>query len=758
MGHPKKRQVQPITVLKSDFKLAHHRQLAANGSYIVYGLRAGQLRCINKATAGRALYKGHAAPVADAAFFSPESNLLASVSTAGDLCVRLVVEVEGAPLAAPVTRAALAPPPAGGTARLAWHPTEPRILAAASGGAVGMFMVPSEAAAAPSEAADPSGLEPSDPSWEFALQAGRAATALAFSPGGDLLAAGDDAGGVSAWVLETSAGEAGSAAAVVQWAANSGGGGAVATACFLAQAGPGAPALLVTGDATNRCLRLWRLPGVADLAAGAAAELLQSFELASAAGAADFYCHAGLSPRPQLLILANTQRKQVHALHYSLTAADSSGGGAAASAEIDYVATFSVKQPIISMAVGYEVSESEANPGQMKAHVQLYCIQPDAVQQYTLDPILCTPPDAPRPTGLSGAGAAAASSVEEEGEAEVASAAAAAADADADDGGSADTATAVPPAVLPSPMRLLHKDTAATASSGASGKEAVAAAAAPSREPSPPPLPTTLVQQAKQQPAKEPSPEPEPAAAAAEKAHERPEEPAAQQQPKQKKQKQHTPAAAAASAAPPSGLSSLSPPASMPPLPTTLAAKAHGDKGAMSREASSSLGVPDVKPAVAPTVAVTPLPPSGGGAGGGSDDLEEGEIAPSALAAEEVAALRRQLERLTAGQAATAAALRAEVEEGMRAGEAAISARVEAAVARALAKRGEEEKKRAREAEKALATQISQVGEGGPWTHGHITHWCTHFTRILAHTHNPATTHSNAPHNPPRPTPPSWPT
>lgn len=710
-------QVQPITVLKSDFKLAHLRQITANSLYIVYGLRAGQLRCINKASAGRALYKGHASPIADLVFFSPASNLLASASTAGDLIVRAVCEVDDpsgssatpVPLAAPVMRAALAPPPAGGTVRLAWHPAEPRILAAASGGAASIFMVPPEPAAPPSEAAETAALEAAEPAWQLPLPPGAAATALAFSPAGDVLMAGDAQGSASAWALDSgAAGAGGPPAAALRWSPH--GGDAVAYAAFLAQAGAGAPSLLVTGDASNRRLRLWRLPSAAEIGGGggAGAELLQSLELASAAGPQDFFCHAALVPQAALLVLANAQRKQVHALHYHVD-------GAAAGAAFDFLATFSVKQPVLSMASGFEMAESEANPGQLEPHVQLYCIQPDAVQQYTLDPSGCVPVDEPSATAVPGHGA-------EDADGEVTSAlAAAAAPADtpappaapaaAGAGGAPDGALPVPPAVLlPSPMRLLHKEPAA-------GPKDQPQPPTPTREPPPPPPPTSLAQPKQQQQLQQ----------------------QAEARAGSEEQQQHA-AAAAPGPVPPAPEAelklahkqkhqhpgSLAPPASMPPLPTTLAAKAHGDKAAISREPSlqaASAAAADadaaaLQPAVAPTVAVTPLPAA---AGGGSDDLEEGEIPPQALAAggpgansapapaaasaADVAQLRRQMDRLVSLQQSLASQLKADV----GASEAAIAARVEAAVTKALNKRAEEERRRAKDLEKALAQQISQV-------------------------------------------------
>ena len=45
--------------------MEHRHFVAASGSYICYGLKAGQLRVLHRGTAARALLRGHTAPVTD---------------------------------------------------------------------------------------------------------------------------------------------------------------------------------------------------------------------------------------------------------------------------------------------------------------------------------------------------------------------------------------------------------------------------------------------------------------------------------------------------------------------------------------------------------------------------------------------------------------------------------------------------------------------------------------------------------------------
>lgn len=72
--------MQPITLVKTDFKLEQTQLVAVSDTYICYGLKAGHIRALDRNTGGRALFKGHPAGVSSMAFFSPSNNLLASVS------------------------------------------------------------------------------------------------------------------------------------------------------------------------------------------------------------------------------------------------------------------------------------------------------------------------------------------------------------------------------------------------------------------------------------------------------------------------------------------------------------------------------------------------------------------------------------------------------------------------------------------------------------------------------------------------------
>ncbi|WIA13096.1 hypothetical protein OEZ85_006696 [Tetradesmus obliquus] len=392
-------QVQPITLLKFDYKLEHTQQVAISSSFICYGLKAGHIRALNRNTASRALFKGHPTSLSHMAFFSAASNLLASASRQGDLAVRLLTdgvgpEGDAVPAETLLMRAQLALPPGADVTSsssssppvsLAWHPSTPQILAAGAGGSVNIFQVPTT----PPAEQPP---ELSAPGIQYALpssgSSSAAVTAVAFSPAGDLLVAADSAGSVHVWWLEGD-GEEGEAP-MLSWQPLSGSSSAAAAAAaaavasvqFLHQADDGSSILMI-GDARNAALKLWLLPPAAALN-GASPACLQAVQFVSSAnGPSDVFCHAVVQRELQLLVLANTVRKQVYTLHYSL--------GGSAVAAFDYAAFWGVMQPILSLATGLEAVESQAVPGEVAPQqLLLYTVQTDAIQQYSINPALCS--------------------------------------------------------------------------------------------------------------------------------------------------------------------------------------------------------------------------------------------------------------------------------------------------------------------------------------------------------------------------------
>lgn len=407
-------QVQPITLVKTDFKLEQTQLVAVSDTYICYGLKAGHIRALDRNTGGRALFKGHPAGVSSMAFFSPGNNLLASVSKQGDIAVRRVSEkaatdgddatIEGSLIMSAQLPAADLKSPADGPfapVTLAWHPTVPQILAAGAGSSVHIFEVPT---AFDGTSAPP----PSQPGITYSIAGGSSAviTTVAFTPSGDLLVAGDSAGGVHAWWLE---GEEASEAPLFSWqpfggaAATGAGGSGIGSVRVLHQVGHG-PSLLLTGNANNSTVKLWALPAAAAGGAGShQPQHLQTVSFRGKQGSGAVFCHVAVQSDLQLVVLADTGRKQVYTLHYSL--GGSGSNGAAAAAAFDYASFFSVKQPILSLSTNPEAADAAA-----EQQLLLYCVQTDAIQQYMLNTSLCmAPPGEEAESAVPAAAAAAAS-------------------------------------------------------------------------------------------------------------------------------------------------------------------------------------------------------------------------------------------------------------------------------------------------------------------------------------------------------------
>jgi hypothetical protein len=382
--------------VKTDFKLEQTQLVAVSDAYICYGLRAGHIRALERTTGGRALFKGHPAGISCMCFFSPSNNLLASVSKQGDIAVRRVTEaaptdgseatidgqiIMAAQLPAAALQAATGGPFAPVT--LAWHPTVPQILAAGAGSSVHIFEVPN----AVEYTADP---PLSQPGITYSLPGSSshaATTCVTFTPSGDLLLAGDSAGGLHAWWLE---GEDASEAPLISLRPFGGNSAGIGSVRILHQAADGA-SLLLTGDASNSTLQLWALPAASAVTAGTRqAQELQTVSFKSKPGSKSVFCHVEVQPDLQLVVLADAGRQQVYTLHYRLSGSSDSGSTDAAAtdfygAAFDYAAFFSVKQPILSLSAIPEAAEDV-----FEQQLLLYCVQPDAIQQYMLDISMCT--------------------------------------------------------------------------------------------------------------------------------------------------------------------------------------------------------------------------------------------------------------------------------------------------------------------------------------------------------------------------------
>ena len=138
-------EVSPIAKYASEPREAPGSLVAADGRFIAYGLRAGQVRVLDAATAARALVKGHEAPLCDVALAPSAassdggaSNTLASVGADGKLFVHRLEAGEAEVAVQLVACVAFGEVPEGSApARVAWS-ADGATLAAAVGGRVAL--------------------------------------------------------------------------------------------------------------------------------------------------------------------------------------------------------------------------------------------------------------------------------------------------------------------------------------------------------------------------------------------------------------------------------------------------------------------------------------------------------------------------------------------------------------------------------------------------------------------------------------------
>ncbi len=147
-------------------------------------------------------------------------------------------------------------------------------------------------------------------------------------------------------------------------------GQALGSVTWLQRADGGAPWILA-GDAVNRELRLFH----GDVASGF--HLRQALRLESLEGEQAFYNHLVYHAASSLIVLANSRRSAVYAVHL--------GPGKESSLRFDYLAKFGVGVPMLSLTAA-------PPPDNGQDAVQLFCVQKQGISQCSLHPQMCRAP------------------------------------------------------------------------------------------------------------------------------------------------------------------------------------------------------------------------------------------------------------------------------------------------------------------------------------------------------------------------------
>jgi hypothetical protein len=357
----------PVTRVATEAAEVHGRQVAASSEFIAYGLRAGHVRVLHRFSEGRALLKGHAAPVADLRFVG-DGVLAAGGADGTVLAWRLrALDGEAAVHAELILSARFAPGCAAERVRLSAADADgaaaPSELFAALGAAAVALPLPPPGAPPISLELDP--LAPAPAARAVAFPVADRASAVAASPDGALVAVGSRNGRL--YVRPAAGGAGGEPGAGRQAAAEA----TPITDLAWLEAGPGGYALAVA-SADGAELVVYTAPSAtAAFSRGRALSLRLS-----APGALPPFLHAAPVRPRALLLLADSRGGGVYALRWAGRAA---GGG------FDYLARFRLAAPALSFAPLWDPDAGEAG------EVELSCVQAEAVQQYKLDPEACAP-------------------------------------------------------------------------------------------------------------------------------------------------------------------------------------------------------------------------------------------------------------------------------------------------------------------------------------------------------------------------------
>ncbi|XP_052158622.1 enhancer of mRNA-decapping protein 4 isoform X2 [Oryza glaberrima] len=388
-AQPPQLEVTPITKYTSDPGLVLGRQIAVNRTYIVYGLKLGNIRVLNINTALRSLLRGHTQRVTDMAFFAEDVHRLASASVDGRIYVWKIDEGPDEQNKPQITgKIEIAIQIVGDAEtyhpRICWHSHKQEILFVGVANCVlkidttkvgrGMDFSREEPLKCPLDKlvdgvhlvgkhdADITDLSLSQ--WMT--------TRLASASKDGMVKIWDDRKSVPLSVLKPHDGQA------------------VYSVSFLTAPEHPQHINLITAGPLNREVKIWASTNDEGWLLPSDSETwrcTQTLELVSSLEhrfEEAFFNQVAVLPQASLILLANAKKNAIYAVHVEY-------GPDPASTRLDYIADFTVAMPILSLTGTHE---SQLDTEQI---VQVYCVQTMAIQQYGLELSLCLPPTADNP-------------------------------------------------------------------------------------------------------------------------------------------------------------------------------------------------------------------------------------------------------------------------------------------------------------------------------------------------------------------------
>lgn len=380
---PPQLEVTPITMYMSQSVLLNGRQIAVNRNYICYGLRPNRhIRILNINTASRSLLRGHSERVTDMAFFAEDVHLLASASSDGRVFVRKIVEGPDEDNKLQITDQILLSIQFIGDwdsvhPRICWLSHTQDVLVVGMSKYVFVVDIPTV-----KQFAAPNGFDVEEPVHcpiRNLLEGVRCInehdgdiTDLATSHWGLSASASND-GMVRLWKDRNT-----SSLTPHQ-------GQQVGAIALLAAPLRADHLVLLSAGPLNRELKLW-VPATRDGWLPQSGQFMwkciQTLELTSSAGGKPedaFFNQVLVVPRANVILLANAKKSALYVVHVDF-------GTSPAATRLDYLTEFSVMWPILSFTATTEsVIDGDGC-------VQVYCVQTQAIQQYSLDLKQCLSP------------------------------------------------------------------------------------------------------------------------------------------------------------------------------------------------------------------------------------------------------------------------------------------------------------------------------------------------------------------------------
>ncbi|KAM0850199.1 hypothetical protein ACQ4PT_053228 [Festuca glaucescens] len=383
-AQPPQLEVTPITKYTSDPGLVLGRQIAVNRTYIVYGLKMGNIRVLNINTALRSLLRGHTQRVTDMAFFADDVHRLASASVDGRIYVWRIDEghdEENKPqisgkieVAIQIVGDAEAYHP-----RICWHSHKQELLFVG----IRNYVLRIDTTKV-GKGRDFNTEEPIKCHLDELIDGVRLVgkhdddvTDLSISQWMTTrLASGSKDGTVKIWddrkpvplsILKPHEGQA------------------VYSVAFLTAPERPHHINLITAGPLNREIRIWASTNEEGWLFPSESETwncTQTLELVSSLEPKveeAFFNQVAVLPQANIILLANAKKNAIYAVHVEY-------GPDPASTRLDYIADFTVAMPILSLTGTHE-SQSDG-----EHVVQVYCVQTMAIQQYGLELSLCSPP------------------------------------------------------------------------------------------------------------------------------------------------------------------------------------------------------------------------------------------------------------------------------------------------------------------------------------------------------------------------------